>query len=188
VQNFKTKQGDVQMDTKIVVTRQAMWAMLAGEARGYTYLNLGQKGVIEDRVVGLGWYFVPRSMDTAVVPKKADELARPVYEAGVVVLQEIIGHEIKVVEDSDSAGEESTPNRSKLAMGLGIAGLVTVGVVAVASVLAPPAVAVAAAPVAATGTSAWALAGLGALALIDPALILVLEDGTWLQCASWLED
>ena len=64
---------------------------------------------------------------------------------------------------------------------------------AVASLIAPP-VAVAAAPaVTAPTTTAATLLAVGAVAAVDPSLVLILADGpngeghTWIQCASWVD-
>ena len=76
----------------------ALHALEVGAEHGYTYLILPHTGAIEDRVVKLGWYYHPRSMEIGPIPGMADKLAKPIYDAGLPVAVEAIGHEIEFAE------------------------------------------------------------------------------------------
>ncbi len=175
-------------------SQMAQLALEVGEANGYTYFILRHTGDISEQVVKLGWYYHPREIEKGEIPKIADRMKMPVYNAGIPVAREIIGHEIKVVDPNGESSENAqvlSKNRL-VAIGAGVLAVTALATVFVSSLVAPP-VAVAATPVvAAPSTTALAALGLGVV-LLDPALILVLSDGpngephTWLQVASWLD-
>ena len=98
------------------VTSMALHALEVGAEHGYTYLILPHTGMIEDRVVKLGWYYHPRRMEKNPIPGMADKLAKPIYDAGIPVAVEAVGHEIEFAEP-----EQETNHNKLIAVGLGVA-------------------------------------------------------------------
>lgn len=159
-----------QIGTKLVEDTQVKTPTLISEAitlgrKHHAYYKvLPRVGVIDEPVEMGNWRFVPRNQDTTYIPPEADRLGQPLKDAGFTILQEIIGHEQHEQNEKPrrdfSRLKEKALNINKIAGVL--AGLVvTVGVAAVYML---------------------------ALAIAyDPALIYVMEDGTWLVIAEWHE-
>ncbi|MEJ2750791.1 MAG: hypothetical protein P8183_23220 [Anaerolineae bacterium] len=144
-------------------------ALAVGQENHGHYKVMPKLGVIDEPMIINGWRFVPRGMDDAEVPKEGDRQVLALKTKGIVILQEIVGHNL-VEEEEKRQKIEQVKNNLK------IAGERLRGIASVAGSLL-----------------VWAVQAFAALALgiitfalaADPALIVVLEDGTWLCVVEW---
>lgn len=166
-----------------------------GISRGWELLVLGQAPYPLKPVSFGDWVLVPATQDDSPLPMEARERMEVIAQAGIVARGYVIAHEVKPVApalaptaDYDLLTPSQKPTLSASLGGVlkvvgGGLGVVAVGLVAVAGavVVAVAALAAAAAVVAVPLFLVAVAQG------IDPKLIVVLEDGTWVQVYQWDE-
>lgn len=156
-----------QINEKVVQGRLSLASQVV--ALGYEhhlrFKVLPPLGILDAPKEINGWTFIPRELDNTPVPPEIDRHGQYLKGAGFVVLQEIIGHEpkeemeMKPKRDYTKVKEQAAQVAKFLGVLVGLAITAAVG-----------------------------LAYIFALALsADPALIYVLEDGTWLVVGEFYE-
>lgn len=151
-------------------------AIAIGRKAHMRYDVLPRLGII-DRAIELpgGWTAIPREMDDSPVPRLADKQVELLQDGGIRILQQIILHEPEV-EREPGRIEQAISNIDKEKFKRQIKE---------ASSAVGSAIAVGATAAAYTAVGVAAIAALAAVAAVDPALVCVLEDGTWLVVCSW---
>ena len=157
------KASFVNCDTATVINK----ALKVGLDNHGFYTVLPPLGELEKPIVMNHWRFVPRDQDDTYIPKEADRQVMALKKNGILIRQEIVGHDL-VEEKKKQERIEQTRNRiqkgAEVLRGLAmIGGFLAVGFIRLA-------------------VSIIALA-----ITADPILIVVLEDGTWLCVAEWEE-
>jgi hypothetical protein len=140
-------------------------ALSVGKANHAQYQVLPRIGVIDNPLEQNGWLFVPRDKDKTIIPHEAHRHIELLEESGVVILQQIVGHNLQEEEEKKKKQEEIKLRQERLTKtieaAIGIVGFIVMGVL----------------------TLFFGL--LQILLTADPALLVVLEDGTWLAVAEW---
>lgn len=150
---------DTQMES--VVSR----ALQVGMENNMKFDVLPRLGVIDKQVVMNGWRFLPRQMDDSPIPAWADARVKLLKDSGFTIVQEIIGHNMQEEEEKQKKQEELEEKRKKSAAAImTIAGII--GFIVYAAI-------------------ALFIMALEAILTADPALIAVMEDGTWIAVAEW---
>lgn len=142
-------------------------ALRVGKENNMEFHVLPRLGVIDKQVVMNGWRFLPRQMDDSPIPTWADKRVKVLRDSGVTILQEIVGHNMQEEEEKEKKQEELEEKREKSAAAImTIAGVI--GFIVYAAI-------------------ALFILALQAILTADPALIVVMEDGTWIAVAEWDE-
>ncbi len=144
-------------------------ALAVGEENHGFYKVMPKLGKIDQPMEINGWRFLPRQMDDAEIPNEADRQVQALRENGIVILQEIVGHNLIEEKEKQEKIERYKNNMKTNAERMGKA-ITFAGVFIAWAAQAVIALVI--------GIISFALA-------IDPALIVVLEDGTWLCVAEW---
>jgi len=151
-------------------------AIAIGRKAHMRYNVLPRLGVIDAPMeLPGGWTAIPRDMDDSPVPPLADKQVELLKDGGIQILQQIILHEPEV-EREPGRIEQAVANIDKEKLKRKIKE---------ASSAVGSAVAMGAAAVVYAATGMAAIAALSAVVAIDPALVCVLEDGTWLVVCTW---
>lgn len=130
------------------------------------YKVMPRIGVIDEPREQGPWHFLPLEMDDSEIPKEAWRHVELLRKHGIPILQVIVGHNVQEEEEKRQKMEAYKKTAEKivaLVATLAIGFLVTM----------------------ASTTATVGLGFVGLLAAIDPILIVVLEDGTWLCVAEW---
>ncbi len=150
---------------KGVVTK----ALAVGDKNHGFYKVMPKIGVIKRPMEANGWRFLARDMDDAEIPNEADRQVQALRENGIVILQEIVGHNL--IEEKEKQ-EKIEGYKNSMRTNAERMGTVTTFAGVFIAWVAQAVIAFV------IGIISFALA-------IDPALIVVLEDGTWLCVAEW---
>lgn len=162
-----------------------------GRQNGWDVQVLGQAPLPLVPIHSGGWLIVPAEQDTTPIPERALERIQQVYAAGLRPRGFVLVHEAppQLPAHVESASEEyaishEPPARRELKKLLKAApGALLVGLLGVAGATALAAVL---AVVLAGGLVVGAVALLGAaLAGIDPILVAVMEDDSWVEIDRW---
>lgn len=160
------------------VSEQEREIMAVGQSRHWDFRVLGIAPVPEQPIYFNNWWLVPASQDTSVVPARALERIRGIYEAGIHPKAVVIAHEAP----REIAAPKGTPTISPFQFWTrkvgehSLTGLKVLGAVAAVVI-----------PVAATVLGASLLITFGLLAaMVDPCLIVVTEDDVWVQIDYWM--
>ncbi|MBK8903127.1 MAG: hypothetical protein IPM53_18210 [Anaerolineaceae bacterium] len=142
-----------------------IWFNLGRENHGH-YTVMPRIGVITEPMEVNGWKFLPLEMDDSVIPREAWKHVELLRDNGVIIKQVIVGHNLIEEEEKRQKMEACKKTAEKV-----------VSFVATLAVGFMTAIAGAGAML--------ALGFVGLLVAIDPILVVVLEDGTWLCVAEW---
>lgn len=154
--NFEKKLKTRPLDEVLAIGR---------ENHGH-YRVMPRIGVIEGKKSVNGWDFLPLEDDDCVIPKEAWKHVELLRENNIPIKQIIIGHNVK---------EEEERQRRMASLKKGAEQVIGfVSILAIGALTA----------IAGTGI-AVVMGAIGLLLAIDPILIVVLEDGTWLCVAEW---
>lgn len=162
-----------------------------GKRHGDTFVELPFSGTLGESYMTDKWLYVPYEQDRITIPPEGVGRLYYLLQEDVRVSQVIIGHEVDI-EEAASQAQGSDEGRWRLTplAAVGIAAGVVLGAVVIGALTAPAVVpAATAAAVAVPSMTTLGTIGLlsGAL-LLDPVVILVLEDtGQWVQVYSWVE-
>jgi len=160
-----------------VVTYETQRLVALGERQGWAAHVLGQ-APFPDRSVRVGeWLVAPIHLDTSLIPSRALHRVQAIYEAGLRPKGFVIVHEAPLVL---SAPADATPQPSELpslapelqALAASV-GQVVLGLLGAAA---------AAGMMAVLGLPMALLLG---AAMLDPILVAVMEDGTWVEIDRW---
>lgn len=123
-------------------------------------------GVITEPMEVNGWKFLPQEMDDSLIPREAWKHVALLRQNGITIKQVIVGHNLKEEEEKRQKMEAYKKTAEKIVAS--VATLVVGFMTAIAS-----------------AGAALGLGLVGLLMAIDPILVVVLEDGTWLCVAEW---
>ena len=158
----------VKLDKKQTSGEVGRAVSIGREHHGH-YTVMPRIGVIDEPKVFNGWGFGDIKMDDSEIPKEAERHVQILRDNGIVILQVIVGHNL--VEEAEKekkieAYREKLEQIGKVGSGAAVAALGLLTWLASAA--------------------ATLILGLITLVLaVDPVLIVVLEDGTWLCVAEW---
>lgn len=141
-------------------------ALAVGRENHGHYKVMPRIGVIIEPMEVNGWKFLPQEMDDSVIPREAWKHVELLRQDGIAIKQVIVGHNLKEEEEKRQKMEAYKETAEKI--------VAFVATLAVGFMTA----------IAGAGT-ALALGLVGLLVAIDPILVVVLEDGTWLCVAEW---
>ncbi|MAU01486.1 MAG: hypothetical protein CL608_30465 [Anaerolineaceae bacterium] len=144
-------------------------ALAVGKANFADYKVMPQLGMIDEPMEINGWDFRPFEMDDCEIPREAWRQVELLREQDIPILQVIVGHNLKEEEDKRKRIEAYRNNLEKI----GKAMAVTAGVALTLVTWLAGAV------------TALVLGFITLVLAVDPILIVVLEDGTWLCVAEW---
>ena len=140
-------------------------ALEVGQKNHGYYRVLPRLGVIDEPIIVRDLQFLPREMDSSQIPWEADRQIKALENKGVLILQQIVGHNLKEewekqqkIEQTRQRIQQGTKILHDLAV---VGGVLSLGILRVA-----------------LSVITFAL-------VADPWLIAVLEDGTWLVVAEW---
>lgn len=162
-----------------------------GQLNGWDFCVLGQAPMPAMQIHLGDWLVVPAQQDTSPIPERALERIQAVYAAGLRPQGFVMVHEAPRLLPAhvEEAGEEydishEPPSRQALKKLLkALPGALLIGLVAIAGATVLAAIL---AVVLAGGLVVGAVVLLGAaMASIDPILIAVMEDGTWVEIDRW---
>ncbi|MFC1879101.1 hypothetical protein ACFLZW_04240 [Chloroflexota bacterium] len=147
------------------LTKETKQVVALAKNNHWGFRVLGYGDVITSPVYHNQWWFVPAEQDDSTIPGRATNRVQAILDAGHKIQGVIVAHEApKLLQDSRQANMDIlTGQHVKDAVG------VLVRVVTTAA------------------TFFGYLFAFGLLALVDPALIVVLEDGTWVEVMRWYE-
>ncbi len=160
----------ISQDTKDVMSlaRKKHWG----------FRVLGDRGMIPNPIFLFGWWFIPLEQDKLVIPARANRRVQELLNAGVRIKGVIVAHQSTYCLPAPKAEPKPKPQPKpkkeldwqpliktitvalQITLGMATAVLYAVGIVLSVGVQ---------------------------MILIDPALIVVLEDGTWVEVMSWNE-
>jgi hypothetical protein len=138
---------------------------VSNKTHGFYQLLPQFNGVLDEPVEIDGWRYVPRNKDDSPVPKEAERQIKALKDAGVVILQEVIGHNL-IEEAETEAKKQRYKDNIKTAQKLAVGAFFLVGLLVL-------------------GVARVALAVASFALTADPAYIVVLEDGQWLCIVDW---
>jgi hypothetical protein len=155
---------------KLVKSEQAKLAVEVGRKNRVTFRALEGRGVLTEPVYHDEWWYVPIEQDTSVIPQEALRRVELLQNAGVPIKGMIVAHEAPLTLMAPKKDRQTQRDYTVVKAGLiGLLGAVVAMVVAALSVVvAIPLLVVTA-------------------VLIDPALIVVVEDGSWVEVCAWDE-
>ncbi len=167
---------------KLVKSETAVKAVVVGLKERKTFRPMTQRGLITEPFYADEWWYEPYEQSKSVVPAEAMRRVELLRSNGIGIKGMVIAHEAPLILMAPEHDRQVWRTRNALTVAVFtlLAGVAVVVAIAVATP-----VAVVAAPVA---TSALSLPMLLTTAvLVDPALVVVLEDGTWLEVCRWDE-
>jgi hypothetical protein len=183
----RTQMRTITLDK--IVERDAQDVIQVGKRHGCTFIKLPFTGKITEPKVAIGWVYYPFEDDDTQIPEEGIRRLRILHAAGVRACQVIIGHEIEVAEEPQTADKEEKQFKISPLAVAGVIATVALGAVVVGALAAPAAVAApVVAPVVAPSLSTLGAVGLlsGAV-LVDPSLVIVCEGSEqWIQVYSWV--
>ena len=172
------------------VSLEARKLVALGRHRGWNCTVLGQAPIPKEPVRYGDWLIIPAHQDSSTVPPQAQERVQAVFAAGIRPEAFMVVHEAPKLLAAPAGNQERSwrisPMPSRLtttlkvtAGALGVVG----GIVAVSglAVLAVAVLAVAAALV----LPALLVVGAAGVAVLDPILVAVTEDGWWIELMRW---
>lgn len=130
------------------------------------YRVMPRIGVIEGKMSANGWDFLPMEDDDCVIPKEAWKHVELLKKHNIPIKQIIIGHNVKEEEEKQKRMEALKKGAEQV---IGFVSILAIGALTA---------------IAGTGI-AVVLGAIGLLLAIDPILVVVLEDDTWLCVAEW---
>lgn len=152
--------------------------MAVGQSHRWDFRVLGVAPVPQQPLYFNNWWLVPANQDSSVVPARALERIRAIYEAGIQPKAFVIAHEAPK-EIAAPAGTPKTTPFEFWSRKVGEHSLTALKIIgATAAVLVP---------IAGVVLGAGFLITLGVLsAMVDPCLIVVTEDDVWIQIDYWM--
>lgn len=160
-----------------LASSETIHLMQLGQQRGWETMILGQAPLPEAHVRVGNWLIVPIEEDTSLIPARALRRVQAIYEAGLRPKGFVVVHEAPLVLP---APETHTPHESLLSkVGphilpvLGVVGRI-VGVVAMGL-----------AAIGVTAIGGLPLVLLLGVAMLDPILVAVTDDGHWVEIDRW---
>jgi hypothetical protein len=144
------------------ISDDAKYALAVGRENHYWFRVLGTMGVIPQPVYKDEWWYLPYEPDINI-PEKALKRAE-ILKSEIPIKQMIVAHEAPLLLCAPAPKKKELPEIGSV---VGIA-FKTAGVVLLAM---------------------FSLVGLffTSAVAVDPALIVVLEDGTWVEVMRWYE-
>jgi hypothetical protein len=139
------------------------------KTHGFYRVIPNQNGTIDKPVTvmekGDKWRYVSRKEDKSFIPKEADRQIGALQDAGTLILQVLVGHNLTEEAEKEEKIKRRKENikRSKQTlkgMAVGLVGMIALGIAVLAQVLT--------------------FAITTPLLFVDPRIVVVLEDGTWL--------
>ena len=171
-----------------MVSPATLQLLLLGQQRGWDFAVLGQAPLPEDPVRLGDWLIVPADQDTSQVPARALERVQAIYAAGIRPKGFVVVHEAPKLLSAPVQDEPNTLRmpilpaqlKTTLTVVAGALGVLAIGFVVLSTiaVLAVLAISVAAMLI----LPAALVVG---VALVDPILIAVTEDGYWVELDRW---
>lgn len=165
--------------TRALVSPETMELVTFGERRGWEPRVLGRAPLPQSPVRVGEWLIVPAEQDTSAVPARALRRVQALYEAGLRPQGFVIVHEapmqLAAPKSEDKVLEDAQP--------LTVSPVLRSALGALGRVLA-----VVASALAIVGISVFAglpLALLMGVVMLDPMLIVVTEDGHWVEIDRW---
>jgi hypothetical protein len=157
-----------------VAEQESQQIMAVGERKGWDFWVLGQAPLPSQPVRAGDWLIVPVEQDSSQIPVRALERVQAIYAAGVRPKGFVVVHEAPLQLTAPSRDDFETFQMPYLSPELKSALTIAVGGLAV-GLAALAAVAVVAVP----------LTLIAGLALVDPILVAVTEDGYWVEIDRW---
>lgn len=141
-------------------------ALSVGRENHGHYKVMPRIGVITEPMEVNGWKFLPQEMDDSLIPREAWKHVEWLRQGGITIKQVIVGHNLKEEEEKRQKMEAYKKTAEKI-----VAFVATLAVGFMTAI--------------ASAGAALGLGLVGLLMAIDPILVVVLEDGTWLCVAEW---
>lgn len=129
------------------------------------YKELPKLGIIKEPMIINDWRIVDRKDDDTPIPHDVDRHVLALKKAGAPIVQELIGHNLKDEEEKQRRIER---NKQRLETAVQMAK----GLMVIAGVVV-------------SGVASLIMSVISFALAVDPVLIVVLEDGTWLCVAEW---
>lgn len=166
---------------KLVKSPEAVKAVAVGLKNRKTFRPMRQRGVITEWFREDDWWFEPYEQTRSIVPAEALRRVEILRSNGVGIKGMVIAHEapLALMAPVTERQTDHFSNGVKVAIVTLVAGVAVV----VAMALTAPLVAVAV-PTASVLSLPLLLT---TAVLVDPCLIVVLSDGTWLEVCRWDE-
>lgn len=131
---------------------------------------LGVERPIFEPVYKNGWWFIPKEQDKSIIPSNAIRRVEELLKAGVPIARVIVAHEApKVLPSPYVQPQPITIPWKELGRGFGVAISVVGGIIATVFISVIP------------------ILLMMPMALIDPALIVQLPDGTMVEVMRWVD-
>ena len=140
------------------------------KTHGFYQLIPHLSGTIDGPVEEGNWRYVPREVDNSLIPKEADRQVNALKDAGVVILQEIIGHNMVEEVQKEASIKRRREKMERCKEEMKEVGKDALKLLAIGSALC---------------ASAYFLFLLNIFTVVDPAVIVVLEGGQWLCVTDW---
>ena len=162
-----------------------------GNRRRWKSQVLGRAEIPNQPVFIGQWWLVPVEQDKSAIPKRACERVRTLYEAGLRPRGFVLAHEAPaLLPPPDNTQPESRKPLIDLSQLLSRRVILVLGGTLMLVLLGPMLLKVLVAVVAGIMTIVFApllaLGAIGAVALVDPVLIAVTEDGYWVEIDRWM--
>ena len=141
-------------------------ALAVGRENHGHYKVMPRIGIITEPMEANGWKFLPQEMDDSVIPREAWKHVELLRLDGITIKQVIVGHNLKEEEEKRQKMEAYKKTAEKV-----VAFVATLAVGFMTAI--------------ASAGAALCIGIVGLLLAIDPILVVVLEDGTWLCVAEW---
>lgn len=148
---------------KIIKSETAKEAVEVGRRNRKTFRPLQGRGILDAPVHREEWWFVPIAQDTSVIPQEALRRVELLQNEGIAIKDMIVAHEAPLALMAPKIDRQI--KRQKAEIGVGLLTIASFALLAFGYLL--------------TATAS--------VALIDPCLIVVLEDGTWIEVCAWDE-
>jgi len=175
-----------------LLSPEARGLMTLGQERGWDFFVLGQAPLPREQVRLGDWMIVPVHQDTSTIPARALERVQAIYAAGLRPQGFVLVHEAPKLLSAPKQNEAQPPrlpllspqHQSAIKWAGSALAMLTAGVIALSGlVLLAIAAFVLLALLATVILPMFLLAG---VALYDPILIAVTEDGYWVEVDRWL--
>jgi hypothetical protein len=161
-------------------SNEVQQAINLGREHHYRFRVVGKNGTIDKPLPKEGWWYYPATD----IPRNAQKRVDMLDKSGVSIKQVIIGHEASRLLKAPpkpnlipiKKAEIQKPKKDPVDLSI------------VADVLATTFKLALGVATVAVGITVWIMgAALSTALMLDPTVIVVLEDGTWLECMSWYE-
>ena len=152
---------------KVVKSEQAKLAVEIGRKNRKTFRPLEGRGLLTEAVYNDGWWYEPADQYKGVIPQEA--LARvELIQRSIPIKGLIVAHEAPPLLPTPKVDRDVKRQKAEVEAGLiAIIGVVIGAIAAVVGMIV-----------------AFPILIVTAI-LIDPALIVVCEDGTWVEICAW---